>query len=298
MSDNIYIATQKRKAQRNPIFLIIVISLGVIAFIATVSMAYIGSKNIDLFKDLGPWGDFFAGSLNPLLTFLTFIGVLITLILQRMELSLTRDEIERSADALEEQSQTLKSQVFESTFFEMLSLHNSIVNSIDLFNKETQQTTSGRDCFRVFYRRLTKFYRDNKEKGYPKHNIEDILRLSYSQFWKENQLDLGHYFRFLYNFMMMIDNSRYSQSYHMNLLISQLSDQELLILYYNIASNNMECFGKYVEKYAVFSNMPTVRLLDDQHARMLNSSVFGDNPMLTSKDMYLANSSREPFVES
>jgi hypothetical protein len=35
---------------------------------------------------MGEWGDFFGGVLNPLLTFLTFMGLLITIILQQQEL--------------------------------------------------------------------------------------------------------------------------------------------------------------------------------------------------------------------
>jgi len=265
------------------VFYFVVFFLGISAAIAVGLMAYIGYNNVDQFKQLGPLGDFFAGVLNPLLTFLTFIGVLATLILQKMELTLTRDEIERSADALEEQSRALKSQTFESTFFEMLSVHNSIVNSIDLFKEENSQTTTGRDCFRIFYTRLTKIYRKHEERRHPKHSAQEILSLSYHEFWKENQLELGHYFHFLYNFMRMIDNNDDAKSYHMKLLRSQLSDQELLLLYYNIVANNMDCFRSYVEKYAIFDNMPTVRLLDDQHASLLRRAAFGDNPMLTPK---------------
>lgn len=50
----------------------------------------------------GPFGDFVGGMLNPVLTFLMFMGLLITIILQQKELSLTRKEYVRTADALEE----------------------------------------------------------------------------------------------------------------------------------------------------------------------------------------------------
>lgn len=84
-------------------------------------------------EKMGPFGDYIGGTLNPLLTFLTFMGLLVTIVLQQTELRDTRAELERSASALESQLRATDRQNFESTFFQMLTLHNTIVNSIDLF---------------------------------------------------------------------------------------------------------------------------------------------------------------------
>lgn len=72
---------------------------------------------------IGPLGDFFGGILNPLLSFCTFMALLMTIILQQKELSLTRKELNEtqkatrdSAEALKEQSNSIKIQNFENTF--------------------------------------------------------------------------------------------------------------------------------------------------------------------------------------
>lgn len=44
---------------------------------------------------LGEFGDFFGGVLNPILTFLMFIGLIITIVVQKSELSLARDDLPR-----------------------------------------------------------------------------------------------------------------------------------------------------------------------------------------------------------
>ena len=80
----------------------------------------------------GEWGDFFGGVLNPILTFLTFMGLLITIVIQQKELRESRRELKRSADALLEQVDNSRQQNFETTFFQMLATHNRIVDSIDL----------------------------------------------------------------------------------------------------------------------------------------------------------------------
>lgn len=233
----------------------------------------------------GGWGDFIGGTLNPILTFFAFTGVLLSIFLQRLELGLTRRELERSADALEKQITSIEKQNFEVAFFQMLSTFNAIVDSIDLYNKANGMESSGRDCFRVFYTRLNKIYRENKEKGKKVHSGEAILRLSYFNFWKDHQLELGHYFRFLFNTFRFLDESPAREGYHAKLLRAQLSDQELLLLYYNCLSEQGKKFREYAIKYELFDNLPTVRLLEDNHADLMDEKAFGGNPKYNSKNI-------------
>ncbi len=233
----------------------------------------------------GEFGDFIGGTLNPVLTFLTFMGLLITILLQQAELRETRKELKRSADALEQQQSSIDKQNFDAAFFQMLNTHNSIVNAIDLKNLENGMETKGRDCFRVFYTKLNKIFRENEVRSGKNYNSCDVVRLSYSNFWEFHQLELGHYFRFLYNFFRFIDENSKSETYHWKLLRSQLSDQELLLLFYNCASKNGRNFNKYAEKYKLFDNLPTVRLLNEAHITLVDKSAFGDNPMHNSKSI-------------
>ncbi|WP_162936376.1 putative phage abortive infection protein [Pannonibacter phragmitetus] len=204
--------------------------------------------------------------------------------LQRMDLSLSRRELERSADALEKQIDSIESQNFESAFFQMLNTHSAIVNAIDIQNPKSGVETRGRDCFRVFYTRFNKIFRGDLERFKNKSKC-DIVKISYNSFWKDHQLELGHYYRFLYNVFRFLDENKSSKGYHAKLIRAQLSDQELLLLFYNCVSDNGQNFIMYAEKYALFDNLPTVRLLDSSHAKMLNPAVFGNNPMHDSKSI-------------
>ncbi len=47
-------------------------------------------------EGFGAWGDFMGGVLNPILSFLTFMGLLITIVLQQKELSEARVEFARN----------------------------------------------------------------------------------------------------------------------------------------------------------------------------------------------------------
>jgi predicted SnoaL-like aldol condensation-catalyzing enzyme len=255
-------------------FLLAIAILLLLALTGVGTMAYFGTSNVDKFKELGPWGDFFGGVLNPILTFFAFLGVLITIVLQKIELNLTRAELERSADALETQIDAIRKQNFEATFFQMLTLHNNIVNSIDLVNSQTGVRTSGRDCFRVFYTRLTKIYRDRQKRMGTKFQDDKILAVSYRAFWKEAQLDLGHYFRFLFNMIRFVKENPEHINY-VKLIRSQLSDQELLLLFYNCLGEHGSKFKVFAEEFELFDNMPVIRLLEANHRNRFAESAFG-----------------------
>jgi len=254
-------------------------SLLFIAVVLTGSVIITGYYYPTKYISLGAWGDFAGGLLNPLLTFITFLAVLLTIWLQRLELGLTREEMVRSANALESQNTTFQKQSFETTFFEMLRLHNSILDSIDLSNAESGHTTRGRDAFNVFYTRLTKIYRVSESKYIADSNRRNIAEHAYFLFWKDAKTELGHYFRFLFNFFRFIEKSGVDDNFYVKLLRSQLSDQELLLLFYNNVSPHGEAFRHYANLYELFDNLPVERLLDSKHETIADKKAYGQNLM-------------------
>lgn len=250
------------------------IALFAVGTLATIGMLYFGVNNPQSFKDLGSWGDFFGGTLNPILTFLTLLGVLATIAYQKIELNLTRKELDRSATAQEKQLSALSDQSFENTFFRMLELHNTIVNSIDLVRGD--RTTHGRDCFNTFYERLRKHYIAVKNSS-PVLDEQIALTNAYNLFWERTQPELGHYFRFLFNVIRFIKRDSLGEEFYIKLLRSQLSNQELLLLFYNCLSLQGAKFKIFAEEFALFDNLPISRLLDPSHKYRFSISAYGNN---------------------
>jgi len=62
-------------------------------------------------EELGVFGDFVGGSLNPFLSFLSLIAILFTIVLQNRELAATRKEMEASRKAQEYQASGLQKQI-------------------------------------------------------------------------------------------------------------------------------------------------------------------------------------------
>lgn len=221
--------------------------------------------------ELGQLGDFIGGVLNPILTFLTFLGLLITIVIQQAELRESRKELSRSATALEKQIKAVDRQNLESTFFQMLSLHNTILNSIDIEGTDGYLLKS-RDAFKKFFTVYEWAYKNTQRFQDEKIRIYE----AYQVFWEKYQQDLSHYFRYLYSVISFIDENSLDDRY-IKILKSQLSDYELAVIFYASVSDIGKDYQKYIEKYALFDNLPGKLILQKNHKDIFSPSAYGNN---------------------
>ncbi|MEL6560272.1 MAG: putative phage abortive infection protein [Bacteroidota bacterium] len=116
------------------------ILLGVLLFVLVVLLWYFSWQFIDKSiistddtltdtETKGLFGDKF-GAVNALFSALAFAGIIFTIFLQKRELKLQREELEETRGEFIKQNETLKKQRFENTFFQLLSLHNDIVDKL------------------------------------------------------------------------------------------------------------------------------------------------------------------------
>jgi hypothetical protein len=245
---------------------------------------------------MGQWGDFFGGMLNPILSFLAFAGLLYTILLQRRELGLSREELrltrvelERSSSALEDQGQSLKQQRFESAFFGMVGVLNRIIETMDI--ERDNRTYLGRDCFsrildrmrwNLKHRAIGKnsqgklvLYKPNSGSHPPYENEREKAVDFYRHFYDDHQTDLGHYFRVLYNIFKYIEESEFSGGVYPKILRAQLSNQELVILFYNCLTDAGANFAELAVRFEIFDNLDTGTLLDPSHVAFLPPKAFG-----------------------
>lgn len=265
--------------------------MGAAAFIGLVSNWTDGTYN------LGTLGDFLGGTLNPILTFLTFVGLLFTIVLQQRELHLANEAKMKADGELIEEKKERARQQFENTFFQMLTLHNTIVNSLDLRSvlvsdgsKGTREW-HGRDCFPRYYEHFKSAYKSAKRKG-SANPVAD----GYDEFWRADQKDLAHYFRFLYNIVRVVDDSGVANPVHIKLLRAQLSDFELLVLFYNGIGGRGRAFRKYIEKYALFDNLPEELLLEPIHQDYYSADAYFDKHIKREDPAKFLDSWRKSYI--
>lgn len=173
---------------------------------------------------------------------------------QSNEFKLQREELEQSRKVFIEQSKTLKQQRFESTFFSMIDLYNNVVANLN-------KNQNGKDYFKEFREKLLQKYISKKNPIDCHKNIVEAYKILY---YKEKE-DLTHYFKILYRILKIIDFSEISEKekqQYVKILRSQLSENELLILYYNAYLNEARVFYTYILKYNLLKHLPSISKLE------------------------------------
>jgi hypothetical protein len=222
---------------------------------------------------MGQRGDFFGGFLNPILTTLTFAAFLATVWMQRTELRNSRLQFQASTEEMKEQTETARAQSYQAGFFQLLTMYDNIANSMSITDPVTKKTITGRQAFSTMYSNLRRIYRE-KCKRFPKADDKRVLLLAFETVFKQEHHQLPHYFRFLYNSIKMIEDGPSAAKY-IKILRASISNQELLILFYNCAiSPYGKNFRDLAERYALFDNM-SPRLLEPSHATLLGEQAFG-----------------------
>ncbi|MDB5004935.1 MAG: hypothetical protein JWQ34_3160 [Mucilaginibacter sp.] len=170
---------------------------------------------------------------------------------QIKEFELQTAELQASREVYTEQLATQSLQRFESTFFQMVTLHHNLVNSAAARDERGNAIAVGRESFIAINGWLIKRWNPLKNLA-----EEDIIS-TYLSLYDSYQHVLGHYFRNLYHIFKFIDESSISnKKLYANIIRAQLSSNELLLLVYNcLSTNGDEKFKPLVEKYSVLKNL-------------------------------------------
>ncbi|MCH7411140.1 putative phage abortive infection protein, partial [Belliella sp. DSM 111904] len=221
--------------------------------------------------------------------FLSLIAIVLLYITYRSQ----KEELFQSRQLLKKQTETLDKQQFETTFYNMLNLHNDIVNNIDLVitrkvelenkyngSKKVKTQKKGRDCFTTFYKGLKRVYALNGVT-----NERSKMNSYFWKYYKRHQSDLGHYFRNLYHIYKLIHNSKVdNKKEYASLVRAQLSSHELLMLFYNGLSDQGAKFKKLIEEFQILKNMPLEDLISPQHEQLYSDLAYGLNNRFRLKD--------------
>lgn len=230
----------------------------------------------------GTFGDFFGGVVNPFLTFLTFMGLLLTIVVQKVELRDSREELAKSAVALAEQSQHFKFQNASATFYKMLDIHVATLGSIDLVD-DNNRVTRGRDCVRIFYRRLITEFRDNclpAHSNYVQGRLLDTRRpsddpktlvVAFKKFWSDEQEELQQYMAGVFIAFSYIESELGSSSLYLDIYKSMFSDLERILIFYYAMVKGTDEMRRLLSKFAFCAGLPPDRLLDGRHALSLST---------------------------
>lgn len=266
------------------------------AIIGLFSTIFFICKNTETGFGLNLLGDFMAGTVASIWSlaglffiYVAFLGQKQQLLNQQLEImysqlevKYTRLELSGQKEEMMEQNKTLRQQKFENTFFQLLTLFSSIVNSLDLrkSGSSTEVISTGRDCFKIFYKRLT-IYLTNRNQhtvGYKngKATLDEVL-LAYEDLYNNDKSDMGHYFRTIYHIIKFVDKSDIeNKEQYIAITRAQLSSYEQILLFYNcLHENGILKFKPLIEKYALFKNIDTSLLINEDHLTEYENEAYG-----------------------
>ncbi len=186
--------------------------------------------------------------------------------LQRLETELQRKEFERQTEQLKTQNATLSIQKFENTFFQLLGLHNEIVNS-------NESRDLGKDWAKKLYLRFIGKYQRLEEEG---SEEQERLDESYRLFPKRTEY-LDRYCNNIFYLIQFIDKSEIEDKhFYTSIVRAQVTIYEqLLLLYFSLSSLASPNLKILIEEYALMKDLPFDEIISQSHKNFFKSSAFG-----------------------
>lgn len=224
----------------------------------------------------GQFGDYVGGILNPLFSLTALFALLYTIKLQSKELHESTEQLKASAEAFRLQNNVMMRQQFEATFFQMLGLFNDVVKRMQIFKTDIK----GTPCMMELFIRINKSVNHNlhkeKLKNQGLHHEEPIesIDVLYKKFYNNHSYLLNQYFLNLHNIIKFVDKSSLTEEdkkFYTNIVRTQLSDSELILLFYNCLclDEAQEKFLPLVKQYKLLKHLDKTLLKDPAHRELL-----------------------------
>ena len=271
---------------------IVAIIIGAIIMSSSFYLASMSNVNFkEEFEGISEYVGGLVGSLWSLAGVLLFYASLSS---QKEDLERQRELLVRQIDEVVAQTKEsriqnvmFKEQKNEETFFQLLRFHSEIISTITIEQQEVDfvsgenvvKNIEGRKSFVEYYDIYKRFFQEASEltSSHDEDSLSKIFDKAYNSFYLEYQADLGHYFRNLFNLLLFIDSLKKSQqSFYLGLLMAQLSNYELTLLFFHCLRSTNKDFKKLVEQYAILDQVPKDEVTTMAH-RLYDSNAFGES---------------------
>jgi Putative phage abortive infection protein len=273
-----------KAAAAEPRIWLVIISTGFLVIILVLSTPLIIERFYGYPKPdgVGDFGGQF-GAVNALFSGLAFVGVIAALILQKRELALQRQELEQTREELRgqkeqlaAQNRTFRQQTFENTFFQLLRLHNEIVDSL-VSHPYGREAIRGRDriaslCSDFLHKLDLVSTRATNDK----EALEEIDAV-YEKFYNEHRGHLSHYLRNLSALLEFVAHSSIEKpGLYANIVRAQLSSSEILLLFYTgLSTLGYSKLKPLIERFSLLEGLNKTAVVDPAHLELYTPQGYG-----------------------
>ncbi len=197
----------------------------------------------------------------------------VTLVFLIVGVLYTHSQYKKLLEDSDDQKKAANKDSFENSLFRLLSMHNDVVNSIQIIKEDdnpalpavkTHYAITGRECFKHFYEQLVFCYEQNKKPS----ELDRIID-AYEELYAHYGHHTGQYFRRLFNIIRFIDDqiqfTEKEKYEYARIIRAQLSNYEIKLLLYNSLTPKGDEFTDYIIRYKLLKGIAGEKLLDDSH---------------------------------
>lgn len=225
-----------------------------------------------------------------------FAGVLFTVagvLLLYRTMQLQREEFGKTQVAI-------TTQQFETTFFNMMNTLHGLVISMEGSVGKSDDSKELKKGYSYFFNCINELHKVIKlqvgtkaDEVYKKINELDIVNTvdstsleselseAYSKFYENHHTQLGHYFRYLFNIVKYVLDSREKDApKYLSLIQAQLSNAEMGLLFYNVISSKgknsdgQKQFKRWLDEHSLLENLDMAVLERKEHHILLKKTLF------------------------
>jgi len=232
------------------------------------------------FNDYSGTGDVFS-AINSLFSALAFAVIIYTISLQKKELALQRKELADTRREFELQNQTLRKQRFENTFFNLLTLHHSIVDKVSIVDS-AREIHNSRNAIRLVHDDFRTVYKKRLDKlGNPDITMENVgqhklwVIEAFSGVYQRYEEHINHYIKNLVTIVRLVKTTDLIASserdLYYSIIRSQISSYEIILLFYHFNGG----FGleekEFFNDLGLGASMNADLLVDIRHSYLFES---------------------------
>lgn len=253
------------------IFSAIGILITLVIYLAYGHIAFFNAFDDGKIEALGTFvGGFFGTILTIAATFLIWLTY-----------NSQKRELEKTIQIAKIQSETLIVQQFESTFFNMAKILSEIPTNVNgkLLDKSFKVEYAGYNFFeKALFNIMQKFDPDWNWDTISSNELMETTAKIYNEYAEEYLSPLDHYFRYFYNILKFIDNSKVeNKKMYADLLQAQMAKTQLGLIFYNgIGKIGKAKLYGLLEKYNFLENLnhDSIYIKNNSHTKLYPFTTF------------------------
>lgn len=220
-------------------------------------------------------------AVNAIFSGLAFVGLIVAVYLQslelaeqRKELELTRNELRGQKEQLDIQNKTFFKDNFEATFHQLIRTHLDIVDSIVL-NPGANIPVKGRHVFLYLKKYTTENY-EKKKIAHPNQDEYFYAREGFLWTFNTHQQHIDRFVNHLSLLLYFIDQSKFeTKQLYIDILSANLSANELFFYFYYCLFVSDSNFKDLLERNGFFKYLNSKDLLQIGHKDFYQPIAFG-----------------------